>query len=179
MSALHHIQHGIGQALAQLQAVARRPNASFRRISLPAPTPHRSCALTLLRLRHDIIMIGRAAIVPLPKAFATRLASPLAQIAAAFADYMRSSSAALLARRSPSSLDAIGSALAAYETEIAALRREGLTRGPFRRRGGTAVRNRIALEQMHMNFKDLERCIAEWADWPKSREPTATEGTRN
>ena len=45
VDALHHIQHGIGQALAQFKRWARRQNASFRRISLPAPTPHRSCAL--------------------------------------------------------------------------------------------------------------------------------------
>ena len=62
---------------------------------------------TLLRLRHDIVMIGRAAIVPLPHALGSRLASPLAQVAATFADYLRSSGAALLARRAPPSLDAV------------------------------------------------------------------------
>ena len=88
-------------------------------------------------------MIGRAAIVPLPDAFATRLASPLAQVAATFADYLRSSSAALLARRSPSSLDEVELALSAYESEMprSVVKASPGTFPPMP--GGTAVRNRI------------------------------------
>ena len=55
------------------------------------------------------------------------------------------------------------SALDAYAAEIAALRREGLTRSLP---GDSAERFfalGFALEQMHNNFKDLERCVAEWA----------------
>ena len=46
---------------------------------------------TLLRLHHDLVMLGRAAIVPLPEAFASRLKSPLAHANVAFADYLRAS----------------------------------------------------------------------------------------
>ena|SRR5256885_14684297 len=35
---------------------------------------------TLLRLRHDLVMIGRAAAVPLPEAFQMRFAAPLARV---------------------------------------------------------------------------------------------------
>jgi hypothetical protein len=101
----------------------------------------------------------------------------LAQVAATFADYLRSSSAALLARRGPSSLDAVETALAAYETEIAALRREGLTLELSADAAERLFTIGFALEQMHMNFKDLERCVAEWAEWPKSKEPNTTTGS--
>ena len=121
-------------------------------------------------------MIGRAAIVPLPHALGSRLASPLAQVAATFADYLRSSGAALLARRAPPSLDAVESALAAYETDVAALRREGLTRNLSGDAAERLFAIGFALEQMHMNFKDLGRCVAEWAGSPMGEERNTREG---
>ena len=167
VDAIHRIQDGIGQAMVQLQAVGAEAD---RELSAhlafgPNTAPH---LRTLLRLRHDIVMIGRAAIVPLPDALGSRLASPLAQVAATFADYLRSSGAALLARRAPPSLDAVKSALAAYETDVAALRREGLTRNLSGDAAERLFAIGFALEQMHMNFKDLGRCVAEWAKSPNS-----------
>lgn len=167
VDAIHRIQDGIGQAMVQLQAVGAEAD---RELSAhlafgPNTAPY---LRTLLRLRHDIVMIGRAAIVPLPHALGSRLASPLAQVAATFADYLRSSGAALLARRAPPSLDAVELALAAYETDVAALRREGLTRNLSGDAAERLFAIGFALEQMHMNFKDLGRCVAEWAELPNS-----------
>jgi hypothetical protein len=121
----------------------------------------------MLRLRHDIVMIGRAAVVPLPEAFGARLGSPLAAIADAFTAYLRSSGAALLARRAPPSLDAVRSALDAYAAAIAALRREGLTRSLAGEAAERLFAIGFALEQMHQNCKDLGRCVAEWVELPK------------
>jgi hypothetical protein len=118
---------------------------------------------TLLRLRHDLVMIGRAAESPLPEALRARLASPLAHAGAAFADYLRASGAALQAARQPPSLTAMESALDAYAAEIDALRREGLTRSLPGDAAERFFALGFALEQMHGNFKDLERCVAEWA----------------
>ena len=83
VDAIHRIQDGIGQAMVQLQAVGAEAD---RELSAhlafgPNTAPY---LRTLLRLRHDIVMIGRAAIVPLPHALGSRLASPLAQVAATF-----------------------------------------------------------------------------------------------
>lgn len=166
IASLHRIQDGIGQALAQLQAVgAEAERERSARLAFGADTG--PLLRTLLRLRHDIVMIGRAAVVPLPDAFGTRLEASLAQIAAAYTDYLRSSDAALRARRAPPSLDAVESALDAYAADIAALRREGLT---LSLPGDAAERLfaiGFALEQMHQNFKDLERCVEEWVELPK------------
>jgi hypothetical protein len=59
------------------------------------------------------------------------------------------------------------SALNEYAGEIAALRRDGLTR-TFP--GDAAERFfaiGFALEQIYNNVADLERCVAEWAGLPK------------
>jgi hypothetical protein len=82
---------------------------------------------------------------------------------------LRTSGAALLAGRRPSSLDAVESALDAYAAEIAALRREGVTRSLPGDAAERFFALGFALEQMHNNLKDLERCVAEWAE--PSKEP--------
>ena len=98
MDSLHRIQDGIGQALVQMNAVGAE--AEHERSAGLAIGPDTGPLLrTLLRLRHDLVMVGRAAITPLPEAFATRLTSPIANLGAAFADYLRASGAALLAGR--------------------------------------------------------------------------------
>ena len=69
MDALHRIQDGIGQALVQMNVVGGE--AEHERSAGLAVGPDTGPLLrTLLRLRHDLVMIGRAAISPLPEAFA-------------------------------------------------------------------------------------------------------------
>ena len=166
MDSLHRIQDGIGQALVQMNAVGAE--AEHERSAGLAVGPDTGPLLrTLLRLRHDLVMVGRAAITPLPEAFATRLASPIAQLGAAFADYLRASGAALLARQDPPSLHSVELALDAFAGEMAALRREGLTRSLPADAAEHFFAIGFVLEQMHNNVKDLERCVAEWAGSPK------------
>jgi hypothetical protein len=162
MDSLHRIQDGIGQALVQMNAVGAE--AEHERSAGLAVGPDTGPLLrTLLRLRHDLVMVGRAAITPLPEAFATRLASPIAQFGAAFADYLRASGAALRARQDPPSLDSVESTLDAFTGEMATLRREGLTRSLSADAAEHFFATGFVLEQMHNNVKDLERCVAEWA----------------
>jgi uncharacterized membrane protein YccC len=161
VDALHRIQDGIGQALVQLNVVGAE--AEHERSARLTVGPDTAPLLrTLLRLRHDLVMIGRAAVTPLPEALGVRLEAPLAHVGAAFADYLRTSGAALRARRGPQSLDAAQSALDAYAAEIAALRREGLTRSLAADAAERFFALGFALEQMHHNLMDLERCVAEW-----------------
>ncbi len=166
VDALHRIQDGIGQALVQLNVVGAE--AEHERSARLAAGPDTGPLLrTLLRLRHDLVMMGRAAVSPLPEVLRPRLEAPLAQAGTAFADYLRASGAALLARRRPPSLDAVESALDAYAAAIAALRREGLTRSLSADAAERVFALGFALDQMHRNFQDLERCVAEWAGSPK------------
>lgn len=161
VDAIHRIQDGIGQALAQMNAVGAEAEHE-RSTGLTGGPDTGPLSRTLLRLRHDVVMIGRAAVGPVPESFMERLEAPLARTAAALTDYLRSSGAALLAHRSPASLDAVASALDAYAAEIDALRRDGLTRSLPADAAQRFFALGFALEQMHNNFKDLERCVADW-----------------
>jgi uncharacterized membrane protein YccC len=166
IDSLHRIQDGIGETLAQLQTVgAEAERERSAHLAFGAETG--PLLRTLLRLRHDIVMIGRAAIVPLPDAFRPELEPPLAQIASAFTAYLGESGACLLARRAAPALDAVDAALASYATAIATLRREGLTRDLSGDAAERLFAIGFALEQMHQNFNDLARCVGEWSERPK------------
>jgi uncharacterized membrane protein YccC len=166
VDSLHRVQDGIGYALVQMNAVGAE--AEHERSAGLAVGPDTGPLLrTLLRLRHDLVMIGRVAINPLPEAFRERLGAPLAQAGAALADYLRASGAALQTGRLPPSLRPVESALEAYAGEVAAVRHEGLTRSLPGDAAESFFALGFALEQMHNNFKDLERCVAEWAQSSK------------
>jgi uncharacterized membrane protein YccC len=169
MNALHRIQDGIGQALTQMNVVG--DEAEHERSARLSTGPDTGPLLrTLLRLRHDIVMIGRAASSPLPDAVKARLESPVGQAGTALVDYLRASAAALEAGRPPPSLKAVETALDAYAAEIAALRRDGLTLGLPGDEAERFFALGFAFEQMRNNFNDLERCVAEWAGSPKEAE---------
>ena len=163
VEALHRIQDGIGQALVHMNVVGAEAERERSARLLTAGPDTGPLLRTLLRLRHDLVIIGRAATIPLPEAFTSRLEAPLAQIGSAFAGYFRGSGAALRAGASPPPLDAAEAALDVYAAEIAALRSEGLTRSLPGDEAERFFALGFALEQMHSNFKDLERCVAERA----------------
>lgn len=159
---LHRLQDGIGQGLNDLNTIGGEAERERRaRLSSEADTgPLRR---TLLRLRHDLVMVGRAAGTPLPEAMQARLAPRLDDIADTASTYLRACSAALLARAGAPPLTAFESALEAYEADVGAVRAEGLTRVL----PGDAAERFFAigfsLEQMHQNLRDLERVVTEWS----------------
>ena len=161
-TALHAMQNRIGAAFARLDAVA--VEARHERMTRLAAEPDQAPLLrTLLRLRHDFVMIGRAAGVPLPATFRSRLAPSVARISETAADYLRGCSSALLARQGPPSLQAIETALDGYDAEFAAMRREGLTRSLSEETAERVFALGFALEQLRRNFSDLGRCTTEFA----------------
>jgi uncharacterized membrane protein YccC len=162
---LHNLQDGIGAAMVGLNAVgaeAERERAA-RLTSGPDTGP---LLRTVLRLRHDLVMIGRASVVPLPAELQQRLALPLKCVSDAFAEYLRAAAVSLQKRTLPPAISPIQAALRDYAAEVATVRSEGLTRGVP---GDVAERFfalGFSLEQMRQNLKDLERCVAAWADSP-------------
>jgi hypothetical protein len=118
---------------------------------------------TLLRLRHDLVIIGRVAGAPLPEPFRARLGAPLASVSAAICDYLQANSAALEGRRAPPTRDPVDAALAGYAAEMAALRREGLTRTLRADEVERIFALGFALEQLHQHFEDLDRSVRECA----------------
>jgi uncharacterized membrane protein YccC len=158
---LHRLQDGIGQALTDLNTVGveveRERRARLSRV--PETGPLRR---TLLRLRHDLVIVGRAARVALPGEIRQRLQPRLDAIATTAATYMRANGTALLSHLAPAPLEPFETALRAYADEIAAMRQEGATRELPGEVTERFFAMGFALEQMHQNFTDLERVVREW-----------------
>jgi hypothetical protein len=166
--ALHRIQDGIGTALTGLNATGAE--AERERAAHLSSGPDTGPLLrTILRLRHDVVMIGRASVVPLPGDLQTRLAQPLSNVSAAFVGYMRSVAASLRAGAGSADIRPVDMALRSYVGEVASLRSEGLTRGL----PGDAAERFFALgfslEQMRQNLNDLSRCHADWCEIPLAK----------
>jgi hypothetical protein len=170
--ALHRLQDGIGHALTNLNAIGAE--AERERAAHLSRGPDTGPLLrTTLRLRHDLVMIGRSTVVPLPSALQVRLAGPLSRVSDAMTTFLHSTAVALRSGTGAPAIWPVQTALQAYAGEVGALRQEGLTRGLP---GDVAERFfaiGFSLEQMRQNLKDLERCVAEWAETdPVSKEPT-------
>jgi uncharacterized membrane protein YccC len=156
------MQQEAGRALAAFQAIVAEAKGE-RTINLVAEPDPAPLARTLLRLRHDVVIIGRAATAPLPQEFAERLGPSLARVAECASEYLHESASALRSRRPPPPLKPMEEALAAYNLEIASLRGEGLTRGLSIAGAEQLFTLGFALEQMLRNCADLERCVRELA----------------
>ncbi|MBB4373929.1 putative membrane protein YccC [Bradyrhizobium sp. cir1] len=161
--ALHLIQDGIGTAMVGLTAIgaeAERERAA-RLSSGPDTGP---LLRTVLRLRHDVVMIGRATVVPLPVEVQMRLAAPLTEVSTAIARFLRSAASALREGAGAPPIHPVHVALQHYAEAVASVRQDGLLRG---HPGDTAERFfalGFSLEQMHQNLCDLDRVVGEWSE---------------
>jgi len=158
---LHRLQDGIGTVLIEINTVgseAERERAAHLSHQ-PGTGPLRR---TLLRLRHDLVIVGRATSVPLPPPLLERLEPALTAIAATAHDYLQMSGAALVAASGPPSIEPFERSLAAYGAEVTAVRQEGLTRSLPGDAAERFFAIGFALEQVHKNFLDLQRVVTEW-----------------
>ena len=95
----------LGGSVTALQEIAaeaaRERMIPFAREPDPAPL-----ARNLLRLRHDLVILRRAAAPPLPEAIARRLDPPLTRLAEDAGGFLRGAASALAQGRPPPPLDA-------------------------------------------------------------------------
>lgn len=162
---LHLVQDGIGKSLVRLDAIAAE--AAHERSARLASEPETGPLLrTLLRLRHDLVIVGRAVAQPQPEELQARLGAPLKRVSTAFSDYMRGCGTSLVMRKAPPPFDAVRSALEDYTQEIAAMRRAGMTRSLSADAAERFFALGFALDQVQQNFRDLERCVNEWSQDP-------------
>ena len=92
------IQAGIGPALTRLETIvdeARRERVAY----LSSEPDLRPLLPVLLRLRHDLVIIGRAAAAPLPEGFRARLSPYVAAAAKSAAEFLEESSVGAALRR--------------------------------------------------------------------------------
>jgi uncharacterized membrane protein YccC len=161
-AAILPIQERVGKSIARLDVIyAEVKRERMTQLAYePDPGP---LVRTLLRLRHDLVIVGRAAVVPLPEVLQPRLGPTLQRLVVASAGYLRDCAAALLARAAAPTLEAADAAFDEYAAEIAAIRREGL----MRKLPGDALEHLFtlgfALDQLHQHFRDLGRWSSEWA----------------
>src|SRR4051812_4152084 len=174
-NALHRIQDGIGTAVVGLNATGAE--AERERAAHLSSGPDTGPLLrTVLRLRHDLVMIGRATVMPLPAEVQARLAAPLARVGEATGGYLRAAAGALRTGVGAPAMWPVQTALQAYAAEVAAVRGEGLIRGLP---GDIAERffaPGFVLEQMRQNLRDLERVVSEWAEAPRGVNVVGADG---
>jgi hypothetical protein len=146
-------------ALQGIAAEVRRERLIlFAREPDPAPLSR-----NLLRLTNDLVMLRRAAAAPLPDIFALRLGPLLDRIGETVGAQLRGAAAALAGGCLALPLGPVEDSLQAYESEVAALRGEGLTRAL-----STAELERLfalgfALDQLSQHLSDLDRRASEFS----------------
>lgn len=118
---------------------------------------------SLLRLRHDLVMIGRAVSKPLPEALVATAAPSCDAAAAALSSYFHAGAAALRQRSSAPPLEAVDATVLACAQDVEAARRASRLRALTSDEVEHVFAFVFALEQMRRNLGDLKRCIDEWA----------------
>jgi uncharacterized membrane protein YccC len=159
-TAIVQIQDKIGEALGQLEAIAAEAKHEGMAY-LHASPDFRPLLRTLLRLRHDFVMIGRTASEPLPEDLQARFAGSLACIAGTTADYLRGVGVALTKRRAAPSPGAVATALHRYAADMAALRREGAAGSLPDDAAERVFALAFALEQLGRDLDGLAHCVNE------------------
>ena len=156
------VQDEIGAAVAAIQQVAGEARRE-RLVHLVAEPDQGPLCRTLLRLRHDLIIVGRAAVLPLPDTIAQRLDPHLTELGRVASEFLRDCAAALASRVDPPSANGVEAALRACNAQITSLRSEGLTLALSTLEVERLFALGFALDQLHQHFCDLQRCVQEYA----------------
>ena len=162
------IQNGIGAAVTGFQQITAEAQHELiiTLASQPDPGP---LSRTMLRLRHDFVIIGRAGVRPLPDALRGRLSEPLTRVGAAASNFLSDSATALDQRDAPPPLDTYEAALFAYTADVEAVRSEGLTLPLTSNEVEPVFALGFTFEQLHQNFIDLQRCVRDYARRPRRK----------
>lgn len=119
---------------------------------------------TVARLRHDLLMIGRASVEPSPTDLQRRLAVPLARVNDTIVEYLRKIAIALRTGEGSPPIGPVHVALEAYIAEVTKVRGSDLTRGMLSDVAERFFALDSSLEQMNHNLNDLERCVTDWTE---------------
>ena len=156
------LQDGVGRAVSAFETTIGEVERE-RQIGLPLRPDPGPMSRTLLRLRHDLVILGRAAATPLSDAFAQRLEPFLSAVATAGQQELRSCAGALTSRQALPDVTRFEAAIDAYVAEVAGMRRAGLTLPLAENEAEQLLAVGFALDQMRRNFRDLLRVIKEWS----------------
>ena len=157
------------RGLLQIGLDPRGSQARTRRSS-PASRISIRSATALLRLRHDLIIIGRAATAPLPQALQGRVGPRLARVTDAAVEHLRECGTALRTGGAHPAFEKLDAAFDAFAAEIAMLRREGQLRELSVEAVEYVFALSFALEQWRRDLQDLARRVSDHADRPMHQE---------
>ena len=155
-------QTRLGDAVTKFQGLAEEAKRE-RIVSIVRDPDSTPLARTLLRIRHDFVILSRATLEPLPEAIAHQLEPPLTRFGEAAAAFLRNSANALKSRKSPPPIEPAAAALRAYGVKIAALRAEGFERAMTVDAVERFFALGFALEQLIRDFADVAPRIEERA----------------
>ena len=118
---------------------------------------------TLYRVRHDLVMVGRATAKPLPEPVAEALLPCLMQLRDAAVANLRAIGISLRTGKAPEVKDEFDLALKSYIGEMDRLRSEGRTRSLAGEDVGRLYALRFAFEQLGLDLRDLTNRVGEHA----------------
>jgi len=160
------IQNDIGAAVAKFQQITAEAEHELMITFAPQPDPG-PLSRTMLRLRHDLVIIGRAGSRPLPEPLGSRLGPPLMRVGTTASEFLHNSATALSNREPPPSADDFEAALAAYTAELETVRKQRLTQPLTANEIEPVFALGFALDQLRQNFIDLQRCVRAYARRPR------------
>jgi uncharacterized membrane protein YccC len=156
-------QHAaIRQALTQAELAAEEALRERKSYLTDSPDPE-PLVRTLYRLRHDLVMVGRATSKPLPGVLAGRLGRKLDAVRDAGSQLLHGMADALRLRKPAPGLEPLESALRDYGAEMDALWKDPMTQALAADEAGRIFALRFALEQMSQDCRDLANRISELA----------------
>jgi uncharacterized membrane protein YccC len=159
----------IRKAIAEAEVAAAEAERE-RALGLAAQADSAALCRTLRRLHHDLAMIGRATIEPLPPPVGGPLQAPALAEAETVAAFLRAAGEAVASRRSAPSPSGPDDALEAFRSEVARLRATGVTAALPAEAVARLFGLVFALEQLDRDLRDLADRAAEHA------EPSAEDG---
>jgi uncharacterized membrane protein YccC len=152
------IRKVLAQADSTVEEALRERNSWLT--DSPDPEP---LVRSLNRLRHDLVMVGRATARPLPAALAPRLEPKLLGVRDAGSNLLRAMAEALRVRQAAPSLERLENALRDYVAEMDAVWKDQGTRALAAEDAGRIFTLRFALDQMIQDCRDLADRINELA----------------
>jgi uncharacterized membrane protein YccC len=156
-------QHAaIRKALVQAETAAEEARRERKSYLTGSPDPE-PLVRTLYRLRHDLVMVGRATAKPLPAVLAARLEPKLLAVRDAASNLLRAMAEALRTRQAPPNLERLESALRDYVAEMEAVWKDPVTQALAAEDAGRIFALRFALDQMIQDCRDLTDRINELA----------------
>jgi Fusaric acid resistance protein-like len=152
------LQKPIGPLLAEISGIVGEAD---REKSLRAGTEETGPLLrSLLRLRHDLVMMSRAVELPPPNA----LAPSFIEAGRAIQEYFQSSAQMLRTGKPAPLLDAVETTIETCTSAVAVARKDGNLRSLSSDEIEHLFALGFAMEQIRRNFRDLGRCVNEWSN---------------